>query len=277
MQPKIVTAVLFGIAAGSLVTVGLSPIWTGPDAMRAKLLANPEYLADQPEILERVRTVLLNRKLAAEESQRVALMREKWQFLSHVAFTPTLGSPDASRVLLELTDYTCEPCRASAASVREAVTSRRDVRVAVLLYPIGGAIAEYAARIAIAAYRQDPDKFAELHTRLMDSRGELTQDRILDALRELKFDVDQVERESQSDETRRYMQQVRQFSEDMEISGVPAFLCEGKLVMGGVGSRQIQSLIGSQDGAISVPAATDKGAVRADLIHASDGEASRED
>ena len=266
MRRKILIALLFGIAAGAAVTLGLTRFWAGPDAMRAKLLANPEYLADHPEILERVRAVLMQRKLAAEGSQRVALMHGKWQFLSHVAFTPTLGRPDASRVLLELTDYTCGPCRASAASVREAVTSRKDVRVAVLLYPIGGALAEYAARIAIAAYRQDPDKFADLHAGLMEGGGDLTQERILDALRELKFDVDQVERESQSDETRRYMQQVRLFSEEMEISGVPAFLCEGKLVMGGVGSKQIESLISPGDEPISAPAATDKSAVRADVI-----------
>jgi protein-disulfide isomerase len=274
MRRKIVIALLFGIVAGAAVTLGFTRFWAGPDAMRAKLLANPEYLADHPEILERVRAVLMRRKLAAEGSQRVALIHGKWQFLSHVAFTPTLGRPDAPRVLLELTDYTCEPCRASAASVREAVTSRKDVRVAVLLYPIGGALAEYAARIAIAAYRQDPDKFADLHARLMEGRGELTQDRILDALRELKFDVDQVERESQSDETRRYLQQVRLFSEDMEISGVPAFLCEGKLVMGGVGSKQIQSLISPGDEPISAPATTGKSAERADAIQVSTKEGS---
>ncbi|SRR5882672_12159697 len=249
MQRKILIAFLLGAAAGALVALGIGRFRADPEVMRAELLAKPEYLADHPEILERVRNVLLNRKLAAEGSQRRQLMRGKWQFLSHVAFTPTLGSPDASRVLLEFTDYTCVPCRASAASVREAVAARKDVRVAVLLYPIGGALSEYAARIAIAAYRQDPDKFADLHTRLMEEGGELTQERILDAVRGLKFDVDQIERDSQSDETRRYMQQVRMFSEDMEISGVPAFLCEDKLVMGGVSAQQLQSLLGPGDGA----------------------------
>ena len=163
MQRKILIAFLLGAAAGALVALGIGRFRADPEVMRAELLAKPEYLADHPEILERVRNVLLNRKLAAEGSQRRQLMRGKWQFLSHVAFTPTLGSPDASRVLLEFTDYTCVPCRASAASVREAVAARKDVRVAVLLYPIGGALSEYAARIAIAAYRQDPDKFRSPH------------------------------------------------------------------------------------------------------------------
>lgn len=213
--------------------------------MRAKLLAHPEFVADQPEILEKVRAVLLSRKLAAEGAQRVGLMRGKWRFLTHVAFTPTIGPADAPRMLLEFTDYTCNPCRASAAVVRETVEARKDLRVAILLFPTGGALAEYAARIALAAYRQDPERFAQLHTRLMEQGGALTQESILSAVRDCNFDVDQIARESQSDELRRYLEQVRLFSEDLEISGVPAFALNEKLVMGGVGARQLGQLIGS--------------------------------
>lgn len=247
MKGKLVLVFFLGAGAGALGAILLDPAATSPNALRAELLAKPEFLADHPEILDRVRTVLLNRKLAAEGSQRVQLMHGKWQFLTHVAFTPTIGRSDAPRVLLEFTDYTCAPCRASAASVREAVKSRKDVRVAVLLFPIGGAVAEYAARIAVAAYRQDPERFAELHTRLMEEAGALTQERILSAVRELGFDVDQIERESQSDETRRYLQQVRLFSEDMEISGVPAFVVNDKLVTGGVSAPQLRELVGLTD------------------------------
>jgi len=243
MQNKFIMVFLLGAIVGSVGTISLTTHLPGPHALRDELLAKPEIIADQPEILDRVRTLLLNRKLAAEGSQRVALMRGKWRFLTHVAFTPNIGRPNASSVLLEFTDYTCGPCRASAASVREAVAARKDVRVAVLLYPIGGALSEYAARIAIAAYRQDPARFAELHARLMEEEGAFTQDRILSVVRELNFDVDQVEHDSQSDEIRLYMKQVRLFAEDMEISGVPAFVMNDKLVMGGVGETQLRDLL----------------------------------
>lgn len=247
---KLLIAFCLGASAGALGIILLRPAITSPGAMRTELLAKPEFLADHPEILERVRTVLLNRKLAAEGSQRVQLIRGKWQFLSHAAFTPTLGRPNAPLVLLEFTDYTCEPCRASAPFLREALKGRKDVRVAILLFPIGGAVAEYAARIAIAAYRQDPERFAELHTRLMEDAGALTQERLLNTVRELNFDMDQIQRDAQSDEIRRYLQQVRLFSEDMELSGVPAFILNDKLVMGGVGATQLRELIGLKDKAI---------------------------
>ena len=245
MKARWVVAFVLGASVGVLGTILMRPAPTGLKSMQAQLLAHPEFLADQPEILERVRAVLLTRKLAAEGQQRVALMRGKWQFLQSLAFTPTLGPPDAKQVLVEFTDYTCVPCRASAPNVREAVAERKNLRVAIMLFPTGGALAEYAARIAVAAYRQNPERFAELHTRLMEQGGELTQTSILSAVRDLRFDVDQLERESQSAEIRRYLEQVRSFSEDLQISGVPAFALNDKLVMGGVGAPQISQLLGA--------------------------------
>jgi len=244
MSPKIAFTFLAGATAGAVGVIVVGRLLASPDAMRTQLLAKPEFIADHPEILARVQALLLSRKLAAEGSQRMELMRGKWRFLTHAAFTPTLGPADAPRVLLEFTDYTCSPCRASAPAVRETLAVNKDLRVAVLLYPTGGALAEYAARIALAAYRQDPERFAALHTRLMEQGAGLSQESILGAVRDLGFDVDQIERESGSDETRRYLNQVRLFSEELEISAVPAFVLNDKLMMGGVGAKQLKELIG---------------------------------
>lgn len=216
-----------------------------PDRLRDQLLEKPEFLADHPEILERVRQVLITRKLASRGSQRLALIQGKWKFLTHVAFTPGLGRSDAPEVLIEFTDYTCAPCRASASAVREAVLERKNLRVAILLLPLGDALAEYAARVALAAYRQDPQRFTELHHRLMEKQGPITQQSIIDAVTDLHFDVDQIERESSSAEIRRYFQQVRNFAEELEISGVPAFVLNDQLLLGGVTSAQLNKLIDS--------------------------------
>jgi len=254
MRFSFVIPFFLGAITGAVAVTVANRLTSGSDALKAELMVKPEFVADHPEILERVRTVLLNRRLAEEGAHRVQLMHGKWQFLTHVAFTPTIGNADSPRVLLEFTDYTCEPCRTSAPLVRKEVESRQDVRIAIFFLPIGGALAEYAARIAIAAYRQDPERFAALHTRLMEQGGDLTQERVLGAVRALKFDMDQVERDAQSDETRRYLQQVRACSEDLGLSGVPAFLFDDRLVIGGVAEKQLRRLLGpsSKDEAILV-------------------------
>lgn len=214
-----------------------------PDRLRAALLQNPEFLADHPELLTAAHAVLQNRRLASQGAERAALIQEKWSALTHVAFTPSIGSADAPLVLLEFTDYTCEPCRQSAPAVSEALQDSPDVRVAVLLLPIGGPMAEYAARVAWAAYRQNPDAFAELHRRLSNPKAKLSQDSVLATVRELGLDVEQIEREASSAESRHYFAQVRALAEDLNISGVPAFALNEQLVLGGVTAARLRESI----------------------------------
>lgn len=244
MSVKPVMAFLLGASLSAALAAGL---WLrsepSPERLRTTLLEKPEFLADHPEILEAARAVLQTRMLAAQGAERAVLIREKWQALTHAAFTPTIGSPDAPLVLLEFTDYTCEPCRKSAPAVNAALSGSSDVRVAVLLLPIGGALAEYAARVAWAAYRQNPDRFAELHHRLLNPTAQLGQDSILAAAREIGFDIEQIEREAATAESRRYFDQVRMFAEDMHISGVPAFALDEQLILGGITAAQLETLI----------------------------------
>lgn len=244
MTAKQLGAFLIGAAVSAAIAALL---WwrsdVSPERLRAELLENPEFLADHPELLSAAHTVLQNRQLASQGSERAALIQEKWSALTHVAFTPSIGSADAPLVLLEFTDYTCEPCRQSAPAVDAALRDSSDVRVAVLLLPIGGALAEYAARIAWAAYRQNPETFVELHRRLLNPTAQLTQDSVLAAVRDLGLDVEQVEREANSAESRHYFSQVRALAEDLRISGVPAFALNEQLVLGGVTTARLQELI----------------------------------
>ena len=246
VSTKLVIAFVLGAVTATTVSAILwHHVEVPSDRLHAQLLTQPEFLADHPDLLEAAQAVLQTRRLAAEGAERVALMRGKWQFIAHPAFTPTVGPADAPLTLLEFTDYTCEPCRRSAPAVREMVDANSDVRVAILLMPTGGAISEYAARIALAAYRQDPARFATLHDRLIALDGPLNQEGILATVRDLQYDVDQIAREANSDEARRYFKQVRTFAEEMNIVAVPAFVLSDQLILGGVKSTQLGALIES--------------------------------
>jgi len=246
VSAKFVIAFVLGAVTATVVGAILwHRVDVPPDRLHAQLLAEPEFLADHPDLLQGAEAVLQTRRLAAEGAQRVALMRGKWQFITHPAFTPTVGPANAPLTLLEFTDYTCEPCRRSAPAVREMVDANSDVRVAILLMPTGGALAEYAARVALAAYRQDPARFASLHNRLVEPEGPLTQEGILATVSELQYDVDQITREANSSDTRRYFKQVRMFAEEMNIIAVPAFVLSDQLILGGIKSAQLDALIES--------------------------------
>ena len=77
----------------------------------------------------------------------------------------------------------------------------------------------------------------------MNPTAQLGQDSILAAARELGFDIEQIEREAATAESRRYFDQVRMFAEDMHISGVPAFALDEQLILGGITAAQLETLI----------------------------------
>lgn len=237
-----------GFVLGAILVAALAGLawWripVAPQRLQAALLDNPEFLADRPELLEAARAVLQTRQLASRGSERAAQLRGKWDAFTHVAFSPSIGNPTASSVLIEFTDYTCEPCRSSAPVVREALAANPDLRVAIMLLPAGGAMSEFAARVALAAFRQDPEKFGKLHELLMEDA--LDQTTIMGKAAAAGLDVEQIRREIGNVEHRRYLEQVRVLALDLQVTGVPAFVLGEQLVLGGVTARKLGQMIGA--------------------------------
>lgn len=235
------------VLGASLVAALAGLAWwripVAPQRLHAALLDNPEFLADRPELLEAARAVLQTRQLASRGSERAAQLSGKWDAFTHVAFSPSIGNPGASSVLIEFTDYTCEPCRSSAPVVREALAANPDLRVAIMLLPAGGAMSEFAARVALAAFRQDPEKFGKLHELLMEDA--LDQTTIMGKAAAAGLDVEQIRREIGNVEHRRYLEQVRALALDLQVTGVPAFALGEQLVLGGVTARKLGQMIGA--------------------------------
>ncbi|MEP7246648.1 MAG: SCO family protein, partial [Gammaproteobacteria bacterium] len=243
---------------GACVASGIAALlWSRSEInatrIRAVLIEHPEFLADNPQTLDAARAVIQTRMLASRGAARARLLREKWQSFTHAAFTPSLGNRASSSVLIEFTDYTCVPCKTSAPAVRQALSDNPDLRVAIMLLPTGGAMAELAARVAVAAYRQNPEQFRVLHELLMEEKAPLTQAIILARAAAAGLDVEQIEREIGNIEHRRYLERVRLFATDLEVTGVPAFSMGEGLVLGGVSPTSLRKLIQSSSAVRSSP------------------------
>jgi protein-disulfide isomerase len=248
-KPSVVRACLW-FFVGAALSAGIAMyVWherqNDPARVRAQLLRDPRLIADSPAVLAALRVVLRQRQLDSEAAARAALLAERWQRFTHVAFSPSLGDPAARSTLIEFTDYDCEPCRASAAGVRTALESHHDVRIAVMLLPTSGPVSEFAARVGYAAYRQNPLQFARLHELLMSERGALSTARVLEQAAQAGLDVEQIKDEFGTAEVRGYLAQVRNFASDLHVAGVPTFVFGKHWLAGGVSPAQIDDLFRS--------------------------------
>ena len=238
-----------GVAIGwftlGALTAGMGALWwmhtQGPDpeAVRDALLEDPEILAGAPQIMASAQAVIRSREQNAQAAARRELIGAKWARVMNASFAPGLGDSEADSVLMEFTDYGCEPCRATAPAVEAVLDSMAHTRVVILLLPTSGPVSEFAARVAYAAWLQDPGRFVKFNRRMMSSREEFTPQTILRHAADCGLDLEQLQEEMNSSEVRAHLAQVREFAEDLHVGGVPTFVGDGRLLSGGVSAAQL--------------------------------------
>ncbi len=231
--------VLAAVAAGLLWRQGALDSLLLQDA----LLRRPEFLVANPQFVAAAETQRQTQFLASQATARSRMLETRWKPLLDTAFTPSLGNRAAPRLLLEFTDYLCEPCRASAVAVERLVESDADVRVAILFLPTHGASSEWIARCALAAYMQNPARFPRLHESLMRSQQPLTQERVMALAAEAGFDEEQMADDIGRPETRRALENMNELAQDLNIAGAPAFAMRGSLLMGGATVGRLQEFV----------------------------------
>jgi protein-disulfide isomerase len=178
-----------------------------------------------------------------ETARRREIVTGKSKPLFHPAYSPQLGRPDAPLLLIEFTDYLCAPCRASAPAAASAIDRAGDVRIALMLVPISGALSDYAAQLAAACYFARPPAFPSLHEALMRG-GAPAQDRIDAIVAAAGYDIETVRKDADAEPVRSYLAKARSLVDQLELSGVPDFLsASGRLLPGGASAAALDELI----------------------------------
>ena len=132
-----------------------------------------DYLVNHPQVLME----------AGEKLQQQAMSDEKNRVLTKVpslskeifvnnATRAVTGNPNGSILMAEFSSYQCGHCRAMDAVVEDLIKTNPDLQVIFVDWPIFGNEAVNAAKMVIAAAKQN--KHYELHRAFMSSQESLT-------------------------------------------------------------------------------------------------------
>ncbi len=212
--------------------------------LRSQLIDNPKFLVDNPEIMDAAYREMEKQRLGQQAKWREEIIRTKWGGLFYEIMTPSIGPSEAENVLIEFTDYTCAPCRVSAGPIHNFLEKNKTFRLVVLFLPIGGPVAEYAARIAIACYRADFANFPKLHQTLMTDAALVNQDTIENVVAAMNYDVRQIRADAAKPTVKNHLQQIRSCATEFGFSGVPVFMTKnGRLLLGAATEQGLSNLI----------------------------------
>jgi protein-disulfide isomerase len=191
--------------------------------VRDYLLNNPEVLAEAQAAFE-----------AKQEQARSEVMQKSLALHADKIFrsasAPVAGNPAGDVTVVEFFDYNCGYCKRAFGDIARLIESDKKIKVVFKELPIFGKDSEAAARIAIAAKKQD--KYWEVHGGLLKLRGKADEAKGLEVAQAAGLDIARLKKDMVSAETTQEIASVRALAEKMGIQGTPHFFVGDKMVPG---------------------------------------------
>jgi protein-disulfide isomerase len=249
MRAEVRTAILGALALLFAATAAVFAFSPAPPTSRAgveQVVRN--YLLENPEILiEMQQRLETNEEAARQQAREAALAKVGPARLVDPMVAFTEGPADAKVTVVEFFDYQCGYCKASLPAMKAALAKHPNVRFSFVEYPILSEQSLVAARAAVAARRQ-PGKYIPFHLALMETTGDLPEERIFSIAEMTGIDVIKLRLDMEDPSVLESLQASRALAEELGVDGTPSFLINDKFHVGQLTEDELTMLIAAAAG-----------------------------
>ena len=202
-----------------------------------------QYLLENPEILVEMSRKLEAKRQAEAEARAQAALAAHGDLIFNNPADPVLGPKDAEVAIVEFFDYNCVYCRRALKDLQRLLDEDGKLKVVFKEFPILGPGSDEAARIALAAKLQNPEKYWELHRSLLSYPGRINGKVALSVAGKLGYDVEQLKKDMNSDEVKSIIATNMQLADALGIQGTPAFVTPTKVIRGARGYAALRQAL----------------------------------
>ncbi|MGZ8996212.1 MAG: DsbA family protein [Rhodospirillales bacterium] len=205
-----------------------------------------QYILDHPEvIIESMQNYQIRQQLAEQEAATAALAANRDEIKNDKA-APVAGNPKGDVTVVEFFDYRCAYCKRVLPSVRELLESDKNVRYVFKELPILGPDSMTASRAALAAWSIAPEKYFAFHAALMEARGNLGEEQVLEIAEKVGLDRKTIKDGMAAPEVEKTIQRNVELAQKLRIQGTPAFIVGDALVPGAVNLDQLKEMVATE-------------------------------
>ncbi len=204
-----------------------------------------EYLLKNPEVLQEAIAELEKRQAIAEAEKHKTAVKQHSEALFNSPLHVVIGNPKGDVNFVEFFDYNCGYCKRAMTDMMALMKSDPNLRVVLKEFPVLGEGSRDAARVAVAVRMQDKTgkKYLEFHQKLMGGRGQADKARAMAAAREAGLDMARIERDYNSDEVRRSLEESFKLAEALGLNGTPSYVIGGEVAVGAIGESALREKI----------------------------------
>jgi protein-disulfide isomerase len=202
-----------------------------------------QFILDHPEvILESMQNYQIRQQLAEQEAATAALAAHRDE-IKNDASAPVAGNPKGDVTIVEFFDYRCAYCKRVLPSVRELIETDKNIRYVFKELPILGPDSVTASRAALAAWKIAPEKYFAFHAALMEARGNLGEEQVLEIAQKVGLDPKKVKDGMSAPEVEKTIERNLALAQTLRIQGTPAFIVGDALVPGAVDLDQLKEMV----------------------------------
>lgn len=192
-----------------------------------------DYILEHPEILPQAMENLQRR----EASKQLASVRDDIEKPFPGA---VLGNPEGTVTLVEFSDYGCGYCRQSVDDVEALIAANPHLRVVIREFPILSPESAEAAKMALAAARQD--KFAAFH-HAMFAAGRPSPETIEAAARSAGIDLAKARAAMNDPAIEAELGRNAELALRLGFNGTPSWIVGDDVISGAVGRKELAEAI----------------------------------
>lgn len=201
-----------------------------------------DYLLNTPEVIIESIENLQKRKVQESEAKVSNYIKDNKIDIENSQNFPVIGNKDGDVTIVAFYDYACSFCKKGDASLNALLQNDPKVKILLRPLPIPGDASEYLAKIALAVYKINPDKFKAVHSELMKVRN-ISKETVEEILTKNGLNSAEIEEVADNSEIKDLIAQNMKIARNLKIQGVPAYVINAKLIPGSIDFPQLLNIV----------------------------------
>ena len=162
--------------------------------------------------------------------------------------TPIGGNQKGSINIVEFFDYRCGYCKRVLPVLMKLISTDKNIRLIYKEFPILGPKSIVASKAGLSAWILDKSKYQDFHKALMNSKGMLSESRIMKLASNAGYSVIELKKIMRTSQIDRILEKTFNLAKALDINGTPAFIIGDQVIRGAVDLKTLKSLVSEAKG-----------------------------
>lgn len=201
------------------------------------------YLMKNPVVIREAMQALQAKELKEKQERAANQMKELRTEILFDPGSPVAGNAKGDISIVVFFDYNCGYCKQTVPKLQSISEKDPLVRIVFKEFPVLGPQSTFAAKAALAAFRQG--KYVEFHNALMTAES-TDEDSIKTISKTLGIDYSKLQKDIADPQIDEQIIRTQRLAGSLDINGTPAYIIGDRIIPGAIDAASMTNILAEQ-------------------------------